>query len=85
MQTGASRRIVMKYCLSSISPLSPHCRKWKMHLSCNVTSSTKNAIEKYLHYHFGAVIVTFVIQDGVCSSSKMFCQSIKMEGAGRRV
>lgn len=66
-------------------PFSPHCRKWKMHLSCNVTSPTKNAIEKYLHYHFGAVIVTFVIQDGVCSSSKMFCQSIKMEGAGRRV
>lgn len=56
-----------------------------MHLSCSVMSSTKNAIEKYLHYHFGAVIVTFVIQDGVCSSSKMFCQSIKMEGAGRKV
>ncbi|MEE3651748.1 MULTISPECIES: hypothetical protein [unclassified Brenneria] len=42
--------------------------------------SAKNAIEKYLHYQFGAVIVTFVFQDWVCANGKLLCESGKMIG-----
>ncbi|ADN00014.1 hypothetical protein Dda3937_03092 [Dickeya dadantii 3937] len=31
-----------------------------------------------MHYHAGAIIVAFVIRDGVCINRKLLCKSGKM-------